>query len=56
VNLRSVVWKLIYVLVGMVAVAATIRITWELLEPVLVPVGLLVLVGVVVYLAVRRFR
>lgn len=44
----------IYALVGMVAFAATIRLTWELLRPALVPVSIVALVVVAIYAALGR--
>lgn len=43
----------VYALVGMVAFAATIRLTWELLRPALVPVSIIALVVLILVIAMR---
>jgi len=43
----------VYALVGMVAFAAAIRLTWELLRPALVPVSIIALVVFVAAVVAR---
>lgn len=48
----------IYLAAGMVAIAAAIRLTWELLEPAVVPVTVLIVLTLIarfVWLRTNRF-
>lgn len=52
--MKSLYAPVIQLLVGMVLVALAIRLTWELLEPALLPVSVIALVVTILIVAYRR--